>query len=35
MGAQPEAKTQAAPEPPKDSPTPIPERKASPGTYPR
>jgi len=28
------AKTQAAPEPPKDTPTPIPERKSSRGTVP-
>jgi HlyD family secretion protein len=35
MDAQlPEAKTQAAPEPPKDAPTPIPGRKASPSTVP-
>jgi HlyD family secretion protein len=35
MGAQqPEAKTQAAHEPPKDLPTPIPERKTSPSTVP-
>jgi HlyD family secretion protein len=35
MGAQlPEAKTQAAHEPPKDAPTPIPERKTSPSTVP-